>query len=266
MDGIADYDFARSLGAGGAGEFFLAATPARLPIKADQVAVKVIAGELSEEVFGRVTAQLQAFCAVRTPFRAPLFEVGQQSGVVYYAMEFLPDGSLADSANALDSRRTLRALAGAARAAHAMHEAGMVHNAIKPSNIFPVGDDGARLADPNLVHVISPGLTVSGIGSLNSVEFTDPGLLQGASASRASDIYSLGATVHRVATGLGVFGELPSNDPVGVLRTVATSAPEIAVELDPDLASIVRWCIESDHAARPATAAELADALEEVAI
>ncbi|GAA1687657.1 hypothetical protein GCM10009765_41440 [Fodinicola feengrottensis] len=265
MDGIADYEFVRSLGTGNHGEFFLAKTPQRLPVQSQFVAVKVLSGEKSEDVFRRATRELKAFAAVRSPHLVALYDAGQQAGVVYYSMEFLSDGSLAEPANTLDTSRKLLAVASAARAAHALHEAGIVHNDIKPANILLGGDGSAKLSDLGLSRVLAPGMTMTGMGSLGSVEFTDPTLLHGDPPSRASDIFSIGGTLHRVMTGRGLFGDLPNSDPVLVLRRVLSSKPEVSADLDQNIAAIIRDCIAEDRAERPTSAAEVADRLEALA-
>ena len=265
MDGIADYEFVRSLGTGNNGEFFLAKTPQRLPVESQFVAVKVLSGEKSEDVFRRATRELKAFAAVRSPHLVALYDAGQQAGVVYYSMEFLSDGSLAEPANPLDTKRKVLAVASAARAAHALHEAGIVHNDIKPANILLGGDGSAKLSDLGLSRVLAPGMTMTGMGTLGSVEFTDPTLLQGDPPSRASDIFSIGATLHRATAGRGLFGELPTSDPVLILRRVLSSKPEVSADLDPTIAAVVRDCIAEDREARAATAAAIADRLEAIA-
>ena len=95
LNGIADYEFVRSLGRGNHGEFFVAHTPARLPVDAEFVAVKVLSGPTSEDVFRRATRELSAFASVQSPCLVALYDAGQQGESFYYAMEYLPDGSLA---------------------------------------------------------------------------------------------------------------------------------------------------------------------------
>ena len=61
--------------------------------------------------------------------------------------------------------------------------------------------EGGKLADLGLSQVLSPGVTITGMGSVTSIEYTDPALIQGAAPSRATDIFSLGAVLHRALTG-----------------------------------------------------------------
>jgi serine/threonine protein kinase len=262
VDRIADYRFVRPLGAGNHGSYFLAETPPRLPVSDEQVVVKVMSGRTSEETFRRATKELKAFAAVRSPYLVRLYDAGQESGVFYYAKEHLPLGSLAAPAKPLSQPEVRRAVAHAARAAHALHEAGLVHRDIQPANVL-LHEAGAKLSDLGLAQVIQPGVTMTGMGAVASVEYVDPGLLQGGRASAATDIWSLGITLHRALTGKGVYGELPDSDPLLALRRVLSSKPELEPELDPRTAELIRSCLEPDPANRPRTAAEVAEQLND---
>jgi serine/threonine protein kinase len=263
VEGIADYEFERSLGDGNHGEFFLARRPERLPVEAEHVAVKVLSGPTTEDVFRRATRELTAFAAVRSPYLVSLYDAGQQGGVFYYSMEYLPGGSLAKPTLPLSRYDVLTAVAQASRAAHALHEAGIVHRDIKPGNVL-LHPGGAKLSDLGLSQVLAPGMTLTGMGPMGSVEFNDPTLLHGDPPSRATDIWSLAVTLHRALTGHGLYGELPENDPVLVLRKVLSTPPTVSDELDDASAELIRSAISADPAARPATALEFAERVEAI--
>jgi len=125
-------------------------------------------------------------------------------------MEYLSCGSLAHPAEPVTEQVALTAVAHAARATHALHEAGIAHGDIKPGNIL-LHAEGGKLADLGLSRALTPGLTVTGLGSRTSVEFIDPAVMRGDSPSRASDVYSLGATLHWALSGASLFGMLPSD-------------------------------------------------------
>ena len=100
-DGIADYKFLRHLGAGSHGVFYLAHPPKRLPVAAEFVAVKVLSGGSSQDVFRWAHRELAAFAAVSSPYLVTLYDAGQQGEEVYYSMEYLPGGSVAAPAEPL---------------------------------------------------------------------------------------------------------------------------------------------------------------------
>lgn len=260
MQRIADYSFERELGVGNYGSYFLARTPPRLPLEAEYVVVKVMSAPTKYDTFRQAAKELRAFASVPSPYLVKLYDAGKEDETFYYAMEYLPLGSLGNPSRPLDRATSLTALECAARAVDALHEAGIVHRDVRPDNIL-LTDDGARLADLGLAQVIQPGITMTGMGSMSFVEYVDPAVLQGAAASRASDIWSLGVTLHQVLTGRSVYGDLPRHDPLLNLRRVLSTKPDPDPSLDDDAATLVRSCLEPDRAARPATAAQVADAV-----
>ena len=207
-EGIADYRFTRMLGTGNHGAFYLAPRPERLPVSEELVAVKVLSGTSSEKTFRRATRELAAFAAVNSPYLVVLYNAGQDGSELYYSMEYVAGGSLAHPAGPVPPGAARTAVAHAARAAHALHEAGIAHNDIKPGNVL-LDVNGGKLADLGLSKVLRPGVTITGLGSSASVEFLDPALLRGEAPSRGSDIFALGATLHWVLAGKGLYGRCP---------------------------------------------------------
>jgi eukaryotic-like serine/threonine-protein kinase len=264
-DGIADYQFIRMLGAGNHGVYYLAGRPERLGPGAELVAVKVLSGASSQDTFRRATRELAAFAAVSSPDLVTLYDAGQQGEELYYSMEYFPGGSLADPAQPPPDQAALAAVAGAARAAHALHEAGIVHNDIKPGNVMLPEEGGGKLADLGLSRVLTPGMTVSGLGSTASVEYLDPAVLRGQAPSRASDIFALGATLHRALAGEGLYGELPGDNALVAMRRVLSRQPVVSGTLDPAARDLVSDAISEDSARRPVTAQELAGRVEALA-
>lgn len=264
MEAIADYVLIRSLGKGNHGQFFLAQTPARLGLPAEHVAVKVLGGNSGEEALRRATRELRAFHKVQSPYLVPLYDAGQEGGRFFYTMPFFERGSLDRPASPLGHEAITRAVADAALAAHALHEAGIVHRGIKPTNIL-LTDSGALLSDLGLVQALAPGQTVTGLGPVESVEYLDPTLLTGSRATRATDIWSLAVSWHQALTGTSVYGDLAGNDPLLAIRRVLTSQPTLADGLSTGEANLIRQCLASDHTQRPATALQLAEALQKLA-
>jgi hypothetical protein len=67
---LADFRVIRLIGEGNHGRFYLARPPARLGIDDEYVAVKVFAGQCSEDAYRRGTRELRAFAAVASPYLA----------------------------------------------------------------------------------------------------------------------------------------------------------------------------------------------------
>lgn len=260
-EGIADYRFIKALGAGNYGVFYLARRPERLPVNAEFVAVKVLGGISSPDMFRRATRELSTFAAVDSPYLVTLYDAGQQGDELYYSMEYLAKGSLADPAGLVERRTVLTAMAHAARAAHALHEAGIAHNDIKPGNVL-LYDGGGKLTDLGLSRVLAPGLTVSGLGSAASVEYIDPDLVRGGEPSRASDVFALGATLHKALTGEGLYGDLPADDTLIAMRRVMSRPAVLSQSLDPAAREVIGSAISKDYANRPRTAMNLAELIQ----
>jgi serine/threonine protein kinase len=244
VDRVADYVFLRELGRGEHSQVFLARTPRRLGIAPETVAVKVLS-PIGGEGFD---------------------DVGTDAGVVFYAMRHEPSGSLSAPARDLTRRERLLAMAGAARGAHDMHEAGIVHRGIGPSNVL-LDKTGAVLAEPAIGHLLTRGHTVNGLGTgaqAGRLELVDPELMRGRPAGRASDIWALGVTLHLVLTGHGLFPALVSADPFTAVRIYLRSQPVPGEDLSDGERAVIVTALHPDPARRYRTAADFAEAVEEV--
>lgn len=275
MDGIADYSFVERLGEGNHGTFWLAKRPARLTaVTAEFVAVKTLAQQATDQDFARMANELRVYAAVDSPYLAPIYDAGHHNGRLFYATAYFVDGSLGSPARPMGRPEVVSAVADAAMGAHALHEAGIAHRDIKPANVMISrviaggAQDGteirAMLGDLGLAQVINPGQTVTGIGPVGTIEYLAPEQVQGQKATRASDIWALGVTLHRAVTGRGVYEALPVDSLVDALRHVMTARPELDETLGQPLTAIIERCLMEDPAARFPTAAELASKLRSI--
>jgi serine/threonine protein kinase len=255
---LADFRVVRLIGEGNHGRFYLARPPARLGISDEYVAVKVFAGQCSEDAYRRGTRELRAFAAVDSPYLARVYDAVLEDNFLY-AMEYFPLGSLAAPARPLTRDEVLRAVEHAARAVHALHEAGLAHGDVKPGNVM-VHENGGKLSDLGLARVFSTGAALTGMAPETSVEFLDPSLLLGDPPSRATDLWAIGATLHRALSGKGLYGELPERQPLLAIRRVQSSRPVVDESLTPAEAALVLACLAPPEN-RPATALEVADQL-----
>lgn len=257
---IADYELVRLLGEGNHGRYYLARPPARLGLAEEFVALKVFGDRVGEQAYDRGVRELRAFAAVRSEYLVKVFDAVLEDSFVF-AMEYVPLGSLAIPARPLARADVVAALEHAARGAHALHEAGLAHSDIKPANILlaetPDGVAG-RLSDMGLSRFLTPGTTLTGMGKASSVEFTDPDLLAGARPSRRTEVWALGATIHRVLSGAGLYGELPDSQPLLAIRKVLSGRPQPSSTLTAQESELVQACL-ADGDARLSTAAEVAD-------
>jgi len=263
---IADYVIVRQLGEGNHGRYYLARPPARLELADEFVALKVFGDRVGELAYERGVRELRAFAAVRSPYLVTVYDAVLEDTFAY-AMQYFPLGSLSAPARPLARTEVHRALENAARAAHALHEAGMAHSDIKPANVLLTDGSGGsaagiggRLSDLGLARFLAPGATLTSMGRASSVEYVDPDVIGGARPSRRTEIWALGATVHRALAGTGLYGELPDAQPLLAIRKVLGAQPQIDPALRPDEAELVRLCLAPDDGRLP-TAEAVADRL-----
>lgn len=259
MDGIADYHFLQRLGEGNHGTFWLAKPPPRLGRpELEFVAVKTLAQQATDQDFKRMANELRVYASVESPYLVPVYDAGHQDGRLFYATAYFPNGSLGGPARPMSLNEVVTAVVCAAEAADALHGAGIAHRDIKGDNVMLADDGTAKLGDLGLAQIINPGQTVTGIGPVGTIEYLAPELVRGDKASRASDIWALGVTLHRSLTGRGVYDSLPLDSLLEALRHVLSAEPTLSPDLPPDLAAVVERCLHKDPGSRYTTAAELA--------
>ncbi len=255
---LGDYAIVRPFSEGGHGRFYLATPPARLGLT-EEVVIKVVVAK--EAGFRRFTRELKLFARVNSPHLVKLYDAGQHEDYFFYSMEWCRGGTLEAPTGELDKDAKLHAVADAARAVHDLHESGIAHRDLRPGNILLRDDGSACLGDLGLAQIGSGSVT--SMAPMASIGFVDPKLIMGDSASRASDVYSLGAVLHWALTGHHVHAGLDVADPMMAVRAVLRNAPHVQRDaLTADEADLILACIAPDPEQRPATALEVASLIE----
>ncbi|NND76004.1 MAG: serine/threonine protein kinase [Ilumatobacter sp.] len=262
MNRIGDYELLENLGDGNSGTFFRARPPARLALDAEYVTLKVMTGHATDKEFRQVANELRVFGAVKCDQLVTVYDAGQQNGRLFYAMGWYPEGSLAR--DGVDRATAVAAVVDAAHGAHELHEVGVVHRDIKPSNIM-LDNGRGRLGDLGLAQMLTPGMTTTGIGPIGSIEYMEPDVIWGERAARASDVWSLGMTLHRVVSGEGAFGVIPEHNVLDAFRHVLHRRPAISEQLPEEFRPIVERAVAAERSDRYSTAAEFAADLDRVA-
>jgi serine/threonine protein kinase len=261
---VADYQIIDRLEDAEDEELYAAVPPPRLGLAAPRVVLKVVRGVNDERAVRRATDELRIFATVASPHLVRLHDAGQEDDTLFYAMDFPTLGTLKTAAHQLPLSDRLQAVAHAARGAHALHEAGVVHRSIAPARVL-LDDTGAKLAGLGLARFVTPGLVMNTMPGVRQIDYLDPALLRGSPASRASDIWSLGAVLHHAATGgLTLYPALPDGSPLGSVRSVLGGGQSVDLGIPEGTAAVIRACIATDPAERPPTAADVADAIEHV--
>jgi tetratricopeptide (TPR) repeat protein len=171
----------------------------------------------------------------------------------------------------------------AARALAAIHAAGAVHRDVKPENVLVTPDHAVKLTDLGVTRVVGASVRLSQTGTfVGSVLYAAPeqfGLLRATGAEKAiprspvrakgddidarADLYALGLTLYEAATGTHPFA---GEDFHVVLRRQIAETPRPAGEVNPQLSPLLEellaQLLAKDPAARPASAAEVAEVLD----
>lgn len=253
---VADFEVIDSLPASPEGRArYVCRAPERFA-GVDRVMVSEVAVDASG--WAPLVERLTRWTAAGSDGLLRLLEAGpdlDSSGAGVYLVSELPTGGhLGARSDALES---VRAVAAAARGAHALHEAGLAHGSIDGTAIF-VTDHGAVLGPPPLD--VEPGL-VCRVRDWRSFVTVDPSLLAGEAPNRSSDIWSLGASLHVALSDRPPFKGIESDEPVTAVQRMLFTRPELDPDLPPVLAAAISVCLNPDPIARPSTAMELADRL-----
>lgn len=234
-----------------------------------QVAVKVLdARGTDADAAGRFKREGMAMGAVSGhPNVVPVYSTGTVDDRLYLVMPYLEDGSLADrmAAGPVPPDEVVsigRDLADGLAAAHA---AGVLHRDLKPANVLRTQYGALQLADFGVARFVDTTQTVGGDVTA-TVPYAAPEVLAGAASSEASDVYSLGATLHAALRGRPPYESGPDEAAIALaVRVLNDAPPDLRAFGVPDaLASVIEQAMARDVSDRFQTAAALRDALDAV--
>lgn len=259
---IGDYEIIETIGDGNHGVYHTAHPPTRLGLSDPLVTLKVLDNLGSADDFKRITNELRLLHSLRSPHLVELLDAGSVDGRMYLTTRHYPAGALEQAGDTLSRSARVAIVADAARGAHAMHEVGVAHRDINPSNIF-IDQTRGRLADLGLAQTLAGATATIGTGPIGSLQFIDPDLVWGGKASRSTDIWSLGITLHCTLSDVAPFGEIPTNSLIAAFRHIVHSDPQLDDRFEPELRSVVERCLAPVED-RFDTADDMAEALDDV--
>jgi serine/threonine protein kinase/tetratricopeptide (TPR) repeat protein len=210
-----------------------------------------------------VANEARALCRVEHPNVVRFYALHHDDtlGVVGLAMEYVAGSNLDTTireCGPLDERRVLEAGICVAWALAAVHQAGLVHRDVKPGNIVQAAS-GYKLIDFGIVVDAQPQ-TIDGTKPAAPLIVGTPGYIApeclwlAAPPTPVSDLYALGATLHRLATGVLPNVQMP---------TLAQRNSESSAVIN-SLADLTRLLLSPDPAKRPRHADWVARELERI--
>lgn len=235
-----------------------------------EVALKVLSEARRDDtqMRTRFLREAELMAGLDHPAILPVFEVGEQGGVPWYAMKLAEGGSLAERLATFhgNHREAARLVAALARAIGYAHQHDVLHRDLKPSNVVFDAAGQAMITDFGLARRLAADPSLTGFDALiGTPHYVAPEVVRTApdQLTRAVDIYGLGAILYELLGGQAPFVELT---PLQILRQIGTRRPVPLRRLDatvpPALETICLRCLETRPGNRYASADELADALE----
>jgi CHASE2 domain-containing sensor protein len=249
---IAGFRIEQEIGRGGMGVVYRA-----VQLHLDRpVALKLIRQELADSAAyrARFVRESRLAAAVTHPHVIPVLDAGEDSELLYLAMQFIDGVDLSgmlEGEYLPDPGDAARLLAQVAGALDAAHERGLVHRDVKPANILLGADDlrHAFLGDFGVARELAGVSQVtSGEGWVGTPDYLAPEQIEGRHVDHRVDIYALAGVLYHCLTGSVPF---PREDPLGTMWAHFNAPRPSASAVRPELPESIDRVIARGMAVAP---------------
>lgn len=239
-----------------------------------EVALKVLSPELitDSDHKRRFLQEARAAAGLKHPNIAVIYEVDEDDGVTFIAMELIDGRPLEEliGESRLPLDQYLELAIGITDALACAHERGIVHRDLKPANVMVTEDGRPKIIDFGLAKLV-PVIESSGSEHptavkgetrpgdvMGTVPYMSPEQARGRAVDHRSDIFSLGTILYEMATGRHPFeGETAADVLSSILRDDPPPAGEIEPGIARELEGILSRCLEKEPDRRYQRAEEL---------
>jgi eukaryotic-like serine/threonine-protein kinase len=247
------YQLEREIGRGAMGIVYLGRDTAinrMVAIKAIPLASEFSDAELVE-ARSRFFREAETAGRLNHPNIVTIYDVGEERGLAYIAMEYLKGKHLSDYAksnNLMEPRKVLEIISRTAEALGFAHKQQVVHRDIKPANLmYDPSTDVLKITDFGIARLTGAGSTRTGI-VLGTPSFMSPEQLEGRTVTGHSDLFSLGVSLFQLLTG-----QLPftADSMTGLMQQIAEAPHPPLRAFRPDLPACVESIIDRALAKNP---------------
>jgi serine/threonine-protein kinase len=264
------YEIRSELGRGAMGRVLLGHDPEidrRVAIKIVQ-GLPELDGEDREAARRRFLGEARAAGKLLHPGIVTLFDVGELDGAPYLAMELVEGQTLerfCQPDKLLPVPVVLELVAAAAEALAYAHAAGIVHGDVKPANLMRTGETTLKIMDFGLAR--GAGATHGGNGALvGTPAYMAPEQIRGQAVDGRADLFSLGAVLYELLTGVRPFaGDTVTSVIYRLVHEEPRAAAAVTTRVDGELSSLVRRALAKDPRERFQSGTDFAAALRHVA-
>jgi len=264
---LGPYKVLEPIGKGGMGRIFLAEHTSLLR----RVAIKVLPVEKAknQELLQRFYREARAAAALDHPNIVKLFDVNQGAGTHFLVMEYVKGMTLkqiVSSKGPIHYQKAIRYIIQTATGLLHAHEKGFIHRDIKPDNIILSTEGVIKILDMGLARSLNAEQdNVTKMMNPNaiygSVDYISPEQSIGGVVDHRSDLYSLGATLFTLITGVTPFSGTSSQILVSHQLTDVPNLAEFIASVPPQINAIVAKMMAKQPSKRYQSASEVIDAL-----
>jgi serine/threonine-protein kinase len=234
------------------------------------VAIKVLKPQFAgdQAVVDRFKREASTAAKLRHPNIIKIYAVGRENDAVYFVMDFLPSGlaTRLEASQTLPEDYVLRVGVDVARALGFAHREGVIHRDIKVDNILFDSHGNAIVADFGIARALSGYTNQTGTNMVvGTPQYFAPEQARAKQLDGRADLYSLGVTLFRAATGRLPFeGEDWYEIARQHVEEPAPSPRSINPGLSSEFEAVVLQCMAKSPDDRPGTGELLADAIQAI--